>query len=62
MEKLLDLRFVIGIFFLVVGVLLLAHSFLATHAAGEDQSVNQWCGGSFILFSIIMLILSFRKK
>jgi uncharacterized membrane protein HdeD (DUF308 family) len=57
MDKLLDLRFVIGLFFLVVGILLLVHSFTST----GDQAVNQWCGGGFIIFSIVMLLLSTRK-
>jgi hypothetical protein len=58
MDRLLDLRFVIGLFFLIVGVLLLVHGFTST----GDQSVNQWCGGAFIIFSVVMLLLSYRKK
>ena len=58
MDRLLDLRFVIGLFFLLIGILLLGHSFLSN---SEDQSVNQWCGGTFVLFGIVMLLLSSKK-
>jgi uncharacterized membrane protein HdeD (DUF308 family) len=59
MKRLLDLRFVIGVFFFVVGILLLLYSFFS---ANPDQSVNRWCGGIFIIFSIIMFIFSFKTN
>jgi uncharacterized membrane protein HdeD (DUF308 family) len=55
MNKLLDLRFVIGMFFTVIGILLLIHGL----TAGED--VNRWCGVVFTVFGVLMIILSFRK-
>jgi len=60
MEKLLDLRFVIGVFFFIIGVLLLIHGFSATDLTGHVESVNKWCGGIFILFGVVMILLSFR--
>jgi uncharacterized membrane protein HdeD (DUF308 family) len=59
MEKLLDLRFVIGLFFLVIGVLLLVYSFLTSSA--DDQEVNTWCGIIFSIFGAFMVFLSFQK-
>ena len=63
MDKLLDLRFVIGLFFLIVGVLLLGYSFLA-HAAEETlTAVNRWCGIIFIVFGILMsFVLNVRSS
>lgn len=54
MNKLFDLRFVIGIFFLLVGLLLLIYSFLSS----VSHPVNRWCGIVFIIFSTIMLVFS----
>ena len=59
MNKIFDLRFVIGLFFLVVGILLLVHSFIAT--AGDGQTVNRWCGFVFSVFGITMILLTMRK-
>jgi uncharacterized membrane protein len=59
MNKLFDLRFVIGAFFTVIGILLLGYSFIS--AAEEHISINRWCGLIFLVFGIFMLILSFGK-
>jgi uncharacterized membrane protein HdeD (DUF308 family) len=59
MNKFFDLRFVIGSFFTVVGVLLLIYSFITKN---EMQDVNRWCSGIFIVFGTIMILLSFQKK
>lgn len=59
MNKLFDLRFVIGSFFSIVGLLLLIYFFLTKQL---DQSVNKWCGGLFIVFGVVMIILSFGKE
>ena len=59
MNKFFDLRFVIGSFFTVVGVLILVYSFLTKNGM---QDVNRWCGGIFIVFGLIMIILSNQKK
>ena len=60
MKKFFDLRFVIGIFFLVVGILLLIYSF--TNPSIEHPEVNRWSGIFFIAFSVIMILMSFDKK
>jgi uncharacterized membrane protein HdeD (DUF308 family) len=60
MNKFFDLRFVIGLFFLIIGIILLIYSFINVHE--EHQAVNKWCSISFIVFAITMIILSVDKK
>ena len=55
MNKLLDLRFVIGVFFTVVGTMLLIYSF------GKGEEINRWCGIVFGVFGVLMILLSFGK-
>jgi hypothetical protein len=57
MKKLLDLRFVIGFFFLLVGLCLFAGSFLMQPDPGKTESVNRWCGLLYMLFAAVMLLL-----
>lgn len=59
MKKILDLRFVIGAFFTITGLLLFVYSF--GNQAGQAASVNRWCGVVFSVFGIIMVLLSFVK-
>ena len=59
MNSLLDLRFVIGLFFVIIGALLLIHSFLAS--AADMETVNRWCGIVFIAFGALMLVLSRQR-
>lgn len=60
LNKLFDLRFVIGSFFSIVGILLLIYGFLIETEKARD--VNRWCGGFFLIFGLVMVILSFRKE
>lgn len=62
MKKFFDLRFVIGIFFLAVGLLLLIHSLMVATAVGFNAHVNLYSSFVFIAFAIFMLILSRDKK
>lgn len=57
MNKLIDLRFVIGIFFLIIGLLLLIYHFMKESAT----DVNLWCGAVFGAFGLLMVLLSFQK-
>jgi hypothetical protein len=57
MNKLFDLRFVIGCFFSIVGVMLAIYSF--TTETGEG--VNRWCGIAFLVFGVLMIVLSLGK-
>ena len=61
LNKLFDLRFVIGSFFLLVGILLLAHSLISSDTTLNMQTVNRWCGIVFICFGVIMIVLSLQK-
>lgn len=61
MKKFFDLRFVIGLFFLAVGSILLLFS-LAGSASPEASRINFWCSISFLVFALLMLILSIDKK
>ena len=59
MKKLLDLRFVIGVFFTLIGFLLLAYHFMS--AEGTTSAVNLWAGVVFAVFGLLMILLSIRK-
>lgn len=61
MNKLLDLRFVIGLFFVILCVLLLGHSFFAADSTDDARTVNRWCGVVFGVFGVLMVVLSFGK-
>ena len=74
MNKILDLRFVIGVFFTLIGVLLVGYSFLnpdgqwnLNRSIGWDSaynrsvSINRWSGIVFSVFGILMIVLSFMK-
>ncbi|RYY85467.1 MAG: hypothetical protein EOO15_16960 [Chitinophagaceae bacterium] len=56
MERLFDLRFVIGAFFTIAGIMLLVYGF------SEGASVNKWCGGIFVAFGLLMVALSYFKE
>jgi hypothetical protein len=60
LNKLFDLRFVIGTFFSIVAVLLLGYSFFIE--SSNAKIVNLWCGGLFLIFGMVMIILSLRKE
>lgn len=59
MNRILDLRFVIGMFFTIVGLLLLGYSYMGDGLNGT--SVNFWCGVVFTIFGAVMIILSFIR-
>lgn len=56
LRRFFDLRFVIGAFFLIIGLLLFVYSFLA--ADDDGQGINHFCGLLFIAFGIVMMWLS----
>lgn len=59
LNKLFDLRFIIGSFFSIVAIILLVYGFLIE--TGSARNVNRWCGAFFLIFGMIMIFLSFRK-
>jgi hypothetical protein len=60
MNKFFDLRFVIGAFFFVVGLMLLIYSL--TNPTIEHAAVNRGCGFTFLIFAIVMMLLAISKK
>ncbi len=58
MKKLFDLRFVIGLFFSVTGVLLSIYHLCSS----ETNQINLWCGLIFLVFGISMIALSYTGK
>lgn len=62
LSKLLDLRFVIGVFFTLIGLLLLVHSFVVGTTMEGAESINRWAGVVFALFGVLMIVLSFQKE
>jgi len=61
MNKLIDLRFVIGSFFAIVGLLLLFYGLFTSDHVNNAHLVNKWCGTVFTLFGAFMILLSFGK-
>lgn len=61
MKKLLDLRFVIGLFFVIVGALLVIYYFINPNGI-TTPTINITCGSLFILFGAGMIFLSYFSK
>jgi apolipoprotein N-acyltransferase len=59
MHRLFDLRFVIGLFFLVVGLMLIVYGFTT---GAREHAVNRICGILFTVFALFMLWLSRTNK
>jgi hypothetical protein len=58
-----DLRVPIGIFFALVGAVLLVTAFTADYAAPlEPANVNLYCGAAMLLFGAVMLGLARRRS
>lgn len=62
MKKLFDLRFVIGIFFLTVGILLIVYHFFGAANKELSNSVNIRSGILYSLFGIVMILFSYTGK
>lgn len=62
MNKLYDLRFVIGVFFLIIGVLLIGYAFVSGSFPEYKMKVNLCCGLLFSLFGLFMLVLKKKKE
>jgi drug/metabolite transporter (DMT)-like permease len=56
-KDILDLRFIIGLFFTLVGLALMVVSFVMTTSEGKSEVTNFWSGIFYIAFGIIMIIL-----
>ncbi len=58
MEKLTDLRFIIGLFFSLSGLVLLLTYFIV--AQTNHPQMNLYAGSVMLLFGIVMLVLFYR--
>lgn len=56
-KDILDLRFIIGLFFSLVGLALVAGSFLLTTTEGKTEVTNFWSGLFYIAFGMVMIVL-----
>jgi drug/metabolite transporter (DMT)-like permease len=60
MEKITDLRFIIGLFFSLVGALLVILALTGSSAKEFGTSLNQWAGLAMLLFGLVMLWMNHR--
>ncbi|MDB5284744.1 MAG: hypothetical protein JWO06_3819 [Bacteroidota bacterium] len=58
MKKLTDLRFIIGIFFSLTGLILLLSYFIKTE--NNHPEMNLYSGGLMLVFGLLMLVLFYR--
>jgi|GEM_PF-271786 len=58
MQKITDLRFVIGIFFTLCGLILLTCYFIATES--NHPILNLYSGGLMLLFGLLMLLFFYK--
>jgi O-antigen/teichoic acid export membrane protein len=58
MERFTDLRFIIGLFFSLSGLILLLCYFFA--AEGNHPELNLYAGILMLLFGLLMLLLFYR--
>jgi len=58
MKKFTDLRFIIGLFFSLTGLILLLSYFIA--AESNHPELNLYAGGVMLTFGLVMLFLFYR--
>ena len=58
MKKLTDLRFIIGMFFSLSGLILLLTYFIA--AESNHPKMNLYAGGLMLVFGLVMLLLFYN--
>ncbi len=57
MKKLTDLRFVIGLFFSLCGIILLLCYYMVNES--NNPKLNLYAGGVMLLFGLLMLVLCY---
>lgn len=60
MKRLFDLRFVIGLFFLVISLLLILYGVI--YISDTEKKINLYAGLFFLLFALTMLFVSTPKN
>ena len=58
MKKFTDLRFIIGLFFSLTGLILLFSYFTATES--NHPELNLYSGGLMLVFGLVMLLLFYK--
>lgn len=58
MQKLTDLRFIIGLFFTLTGMILLLTYFVASES--NHPVMNLYSGGVMFLFGLVMLLFYYK--
>lgn len=61
-KDILDLRFIIGLFFSLVGCALIIASFAMTTTEGKSEVTNFWSGLFYIIFGAFMIALWYFGK
>lgn len=61
-KDILDLRFIIGLFFSLVGCALIIVSFAMTTTEGKSEITNFWSGLFYIIFGVFMIVLWYFGK
>ena len=57
MQRLTDLRFIIGLFFTIVGALLFTLSFITVDDGSYGVSLNHFSGAVMLVFGVFMLFI-----
>lgn len=60
MEKLNDLRFIIGIFFALIGAMLVALALVLNYDMAFGKTLNLYAGLAMLVFGVFMLWMSKR--
>lgn len=55
----LDLRFIIGLFFSLSGLILFIGSFILKASSGKSEITNFWSGIFYLVFGVFMILLWF---
>lgn len=61
-RDILDLRFIIGLFFALVGVGLVMASFLMQTTTEKSETTNLWSGVFYVAFGLLMILLWYYGK
>lgn len=61
-KDILDLRFIIGLFFSIVGLALVIASFLMQTTVEKSEETNFWSGIFYVVFGVLMIALWFYGK
>mgnify|MGYP001285163871 CR=1 FL=1 len=56
-KDILDLRFIIGLFFAITGVILLIASLTLQTTTGKSETTNFWSGIFYIVFGVFVILL-----